>query len=124
MTRYIDSHTDFPVSDAVFFAGNVLQVELTGIPEGEANPVPGGAAEQMREILRQLDHKLEQVGANKDEVVSAKVYLQDMADSAAVNAVYKEYFGDHSPTFGEYGVDLRPGLLVEAAFVASIPTYE
>ncbi len=123
--RFIDVRTDFPVSNAVLYAGYVFQTELTGIPLGRTQAVPGGAAAEMREIFAQLDRELREIGLDKTHVVSVKLYLQDMQrDLPAVEDVYKEYFGAHTPNRGVYGVDLRPGILVEAAFVANVPVYE
>jgi len=123
--RFIDSHTDFPVSNAVVYTGSVFQTVLTGIPKGATHPVPGGAEAEIREIFRQLDHELAEVGIDKTQIGSVKIYLQDLKrDLEAVDRVYSEYFGSHAPSRGVFGVDLEPGILVEACFVASVPAYE
>lgn len=123
--RFIDSRSDFPVSNAVIYSGHVFQAVLTGIPKGETKPVPGGAATEMREIFRQLDRTLSEVGIDKTQIVSVKLYLQDLSrDLKAVDRVYAEYFGSHSPSCGVYGVDLQPGISIEAWFVATVPVYE
>src|SRR5215469_17618849 len=117
MMRIIDSHTDFPVSDAVFFVGNLFQTELKGIRKGATEPVPGGAAAELGEIFRQLDHELADLGIDKFQIGSVKLYLQNLEkDLPAVDTVYAEYFGSHSPTRGVYGCDLQAGILVEACF--------
>jgi enamine deaminase RidA (YjgF/YER057c/UK114 family) len=77
--RFIDSRSDFPVSNAVIYSGHVFQAVLTGIPKGETKPVPGGAATEMREIFRQLDRTLSEVGIDKTQIVSVKLYLQDLS---------------------------------------------
>jgi enamine deaminase RidA (YjgF/YER057c/UK114 family) len=125
MMRLIDPHTDFPVSDAVFFAGYVFQTELKGIPKGATEPVSGGAAAELREIFSQLDHKLADVGIDKLYIGCVKLYLQDLdRDLEDVDTVYAEYFGSHSPSRGVYGCDLPGAILIEASFVASVPVYE
>ena len=125
MMRLIDSHVDFPVSDAVFFAGSIFQTELKGIPKGATEAVPGGAAAELREIFMQLDGELAEVGIDKLHIASVKLYLQNLeGDLQAVDKVYAEYFGSHCPSRGVYGCDLPPGILVEASFVASVPVYE
>ena len=125
MMRVIDSHTDFPVSDAVFFAGNIFQTELKGIPKGATEPVPGGAAAELREIFQQLDHELAELGIDKLHIGSVKLYLQNLErDLPAVDRLYAGYFGSHCPSRGVYGCELQPGILVEACFVASVPAYE
>ena len=123
--RFVGVRTDFPVSNSVVYAGYVFQTELTGIPPGETQAVPGGAGAELREIFAQLDRVLKEVGLDKTHVVSAKLYLQDLQrDLPEVEEVCDKYFGSHRPSRGIYGVDLRPGLLVEAAFVANVPVYE
>lgn len=125
MMRLIDSHTDFPVSDAVVFAGNIFQTELRGVPKGATEPVPGGAGAELGEIFRQLDCELGQLGIDKTQIGSVKIYLQNLErDLPAVDQVYAAYFESHCPSRGVYGCDLPPGILVEAAFVASVPAYE
>ncbi len=123
--KCIDVRTDFPVSNAVTYCGNIFQAELNGIPEGETKAVPGGAAAETREIFSKLDRMLSELGVARTDVVSVKLYLQNLErDLAVIDPIYAEYFGSHCPTRGVYGVDLQPGLLVEAAVVANVPVYE
>ncbi len=120
--KFLRTSKTFPFSSAVITEGRLFESVLTGIPEGETRPVAGGVEAEMREIFRQLDALLEQAGLQRTHVASVRLYLQDVnRDIAAVNAVYKEYFGDHPPCRRAYGVDLQSGMLVEAAFVAEFP---
>jgi len=112
----------FPISAAVSYKGRVLETVLTGIPPGGDGPVPGGPAEEMREIFRQLDEILELAGLTKHHICSARLYLQHVnRDIGEVNEVYKAYFKGLAPNRRGYGVDLQVGMLVEAAFVAEFP---
>lgn len=123
--RFIDVRPDFPVSDSVLYAGHVLQAELTGIPPGQKQAVPGGAGAEMREIFAQLQHKLSELGLDKTSVVSCKLFLADVQrDLPAVDEAYVEFFGSHTPTRGVYGVELQQGILLEATFVVNVPVYE
>ena len=123
--KFIDTRPDFPVSNAVVYGGYVFQTDLTGVPPGEARAVPGGAAAEMGEIFRQLDRILGEVGAAKTDIVSARLYLENIKrDLDAVNAVYAGYFGSHAPSRAVYGVELEPGILVQAHFLANVPVYE
>lgn len=100
----------------------MMEAVLTGIPPGGNTPVSGGVGAEMREIFRQYDQLLEEAGIDRTAVVSVRLYLQDvMRDIAEVNAIYREYFGDHPPNRRAYGVDLQTGMLVEAAIVAELP---
>ena len=123
--QLIDTRADFPESSAVVYRGLTFQAELTGIPAGGNEPVPGGAGAELREIFRQLDGHLSGLGSDRTDVVSVKLYLQNLErDLDEVSRVYAEYFGQHRPSRGIYGVNLQPGLLVEASFVATVPEYE
>src|SRR3569623_3850217 len=53
--------------------------------------ISGGIAEQTRRTLENLKAVLETGGTTLDRVVKAYVYLKDMNDFAAMNAVYAEY---------------------------------
>ncbi len=120
--RFIDSDTNFPISSAVVHNGRVFEAVVTGIPDGESKPVPGGAAAEMREIFRQLDILLAEAGIDRRAVCTARLYLQDVrAEIAQVNVVWKEYFGDHPVVRRAYGVELQSGMRVEAAFTAELP---
>jgi enamine deaminase RidA (YjgF/YER057c/UK114 family) len=120
--KFIDVDSNFPICSAVVYKGKIFEAVVTGIPDGSNSPVPGGAAAEMREIFKQLDSLLAQVGLNKNHICSARLYLQHVnRDIGEVNEVYKEYFGKHTPNRRGYGVDLQAGMLVEAAFVAEFP---
>ena len=53
--------------------------------------INGGITEQTRRTLENLKAVLEAAGTTLDRVVKANVYLKDMNDFAAMNAVYAEY---------------------------------
>jgi len=113
---------DFRIDGAVITSGRLLETVLVGIPDGEEKPVEGGAAAEMREILKQLDEVLAAAGVDKTAVATARLYLQHVnRDIGEVNVVYRKYFGDHKPVRRAYGVDLQAGMLIEAAFVAELP---
>jgi 2-iminobutanoate/2-iminopropanoate deaminase len=120
--KFINTRGNFPFSDAVVHSGRVLETVLTGIPAGENSPVKGGIQAELREIFRQLDNILKQVGLPKTSIASVRLYLADVnRDIAAVNHTYAEYFGLHPPSRRAYGVTLQLGMLIEAAFVAEMP---
>jgi len=59
--------------------------------------VGGDAAAQARRALGNLKAVLEAGGAGLDGVLKTTVYLKDLRDFPAVNAVYAEVFGAHRP---------------------------
>ncbi|GIW72626.1 MAG: reactive intermediate/imine deaminase [Planctomycetota bacterium] len=78
-------------------AGNVIycsgQIPLT--PDGRL--VEGGIEAQTRQVLRNLAAVLEAAGASLADVVKTTVYLKDLGEFTAMNAVYAEVFGEHRP---------------------------
>ena len=64
-------------------------------------PSGGGLAPdtvaQARQALANLRAVLDAAGCGLDAVVKTTVFLTDLADFAAVNAVYAEAFGAHRP---------------------------
>jgi enamine deaminase RidA (YjgF/YER057c/UK114 family) len=120
--EFLFTSNTFPFSKAVVHTGRTLETVLTPIPDGQGAPVSGGVAAELREIFRQLDEVFAAARARKTNVVSVRLYLQDvMRDIAAVNEVYRDYFGTHPPNRRAYGVNLQAGMLIEAAFVAELP---
>jgi 2-iminobutanoate/2-iminopropanoate deaminase len=77
--------------DLVFLAGQV------GLDPATGKLVPGGAAEEAAQALRNLAAVLEAEGATLDDVVKTTVYLVDLGDGPAVNAVYAQAFSTPYP---------------------------
>ena len=53
--------------------------------------------DQTRQAIVNLKHVLEAAGAGLDRVVKTTVFIKDMNDFAALNAVYAELFGETKP---------------------------
>lgn len=56
-----------------------------------------GVEAQARQALRNLAAVLEAAGSSTDQVVKTTIFLADMADFAAVNAIYAETFSSTPP---------------------------
>ena len=54
-------------------------------------------AGQTRQVLAAIDRLLGDVGTDKSNLLSANIFLADMADFATLNGIYSEAFGDHRP---------------------------
>ena len=52
---------------------------------------------QTRQAISNLEQVLEAAGAGLDRVVKTTVFIKDMNDFAALNAVYAEMFGETKP---------------------------
>jgi len=59
--------------------------------------VPGGIAEQTRQSLLNVQAVLAQAGLTMEHVVKTTVFLKDMNDFAAMNAVYATFFPNNPP---------------------------
>ena len=53
--------------------------------------------DQTRQAIANLKQVLEAAGAGLDRVVKTTVFIKDMNDFAALNAVYAEMFGETKP---------------------------
>jgi 2-iminobutanoate/2-iminopropanoate deaminase len=74
----------------------------------------GDAAAQARQALTNLHAVLVAAGKTEADVIRVGVYLADMADYAAVNAVYAEFFSAPYPARTAIAVAALPlGALVE-----------
>jgi len=106
------------VGNLVFTAGQGGMDPVTG------QVVPGGIKEQTARTLDNLKAILEAAGSSLGQVVKATVYLKDMNDFAAMNAVYASYFGTDSDTLpARTTVEvarLPRNLLVEIDVVAEV----
>ncbi len=63
-----------------------------GLEPGTGELVAGGVAAQARQALANLGAVLAAAGLGPGNLVKATVFLTDMADFAAVNQVYAEFF--------------------------------
>ena len=59
--------------------------------------IDGDIATQTRQVLTNLSKVLEAAGVSLDHVVKTTVYLADMNDFAAMNAVYGTFFTSPAP---------------------------
>jgi 2-iminobutanoate/2-iminopropanoate deaminase len=57
----------------------------------------GGIVEQTRQSLTNLKHVIESAGSSMVNVVKTTVFLKDMNDFQAMNAVYEEFFKSEPP---------------------------
>ena len=82
--------------------------------------VDGGIEVQTRQVLRNMQAVLDAAGLTLANVVKTTVFLQDMTEFAAMNAVYAECFGDHAPARSTVEVAKLPlGAKVEIECIAA-----
>ena len=100
--------------DRVFTAGQVAHG-----PDGAV--VRGGIAEQTPQVLANLRACLAAAGCDLDDVQKVKVFLADLADFEAFNAVYREAFTAPYPGAGRpCRSGYLPALLIEVEAVARL----
>ena len=108
-----------PYSQAVAAGGMIYcsgQIPL----HPENGTIPEGIEAQTRQVLRNLDAVLKAGGSDLGGVVKTTVFLKDMNDFAAMNAVYAEFFPAQPPARSAIqAVRLPKDVLVEIEAVAA-----
>jgi 2-iminobutanoate/2-iminopropanoate deaminase len=102
---------------AVYTAGQV------GFDPATGDLVQGAIKEQTLQALTNLKNILEASGTSLASVVKTTVFMKDLNDFAAMNAVYAEFFNEAPPARSTVQVAALPkGALVEIEAVAVIPS--
>jgi 2-iminobutanoate/2-iminopropanoate deaminase len=109
-----------PYSQAIQ-SGNLLFVSGQ-IPINPATgEISGDISEQTRRVLENLKSILLAAGATSTDVLKTTVFLKNLDDFNAMNAVYGEYFAGDAPARSSIEVSRIPrGALVEIEAIAVI----
>ena len=105
-----------PYSQGIAASGQILFVSgQIPIDPATGNLVEGGITAQTRQSLTNVKAVVEAAGLTMDHVAKTTVFLQNMADFAAMNAVYAEFFTEGNyPARSAVEVGALPkGALVE-----------
>jgi 2-iminobutanoate/2-iminopropanoate deaminase len=103
------------VGNLVFTSGQIPLHPQTGDIVGET------AAEQARQVLQNLQAVLQAAGASLQNVVKTTIFLTDLSQFAAVNAVYAEFFPENPPARSTVQVAALPrGVQVEIEAIAIV----
>ena len=81
-----------PYSAAVRAGDFIYTAGQLGITPADGDFVAGGIEAETRQALKNLQAVLQAAGASLENVVKTTVFLRDMNDFAAMNAVYAEFF--------------------------------
>ena len=97
-------------NDTVYLCGQV------------AADAEAGITEQTQTMLDKVDALLEQAGSGREHLLSATLYIRDMKDFAAMNAVWDNWVpAGHAPARACVEARMaRPELLVEVSVVAAV----
>ena len=86
-----------PYAQAVAHGGVLYCSGQIALDPSTGTIVEGDVAAQARQVLANLDAVLRAGGSSRAGVLKCNVFLRDMVDFAAVNAVYAAFFGDARP---------------------------
>jgi 2-iminobutanoate/2-iminopropanoate deaminase len=86
-----------PYSHGVRAGGFVFTSGQVGLDPATGALVPGGIEAETRRTLLNLQAVLEAGGSGLDRVVKTSVFLADLKEFAAMNAVYASFFPGDKP---------------------------
>jgi len=103
-------------------AGSVLYVSGTLALGADGKLVGAGDVRaQTRHVLESIKSVLAAAGGRMSDIAFNQIFLKDLADYAAMNEVYREYFPSNPPARYCIRADLvRPEFLVEIASTAHL----
>jgi 2-iminobutanoate/2-iminopropanoate deaminase len=109
-----------PYSQAVA-ANNMLYVSgQIPIDQSSGAIISGDISKETRQVMENLKHILNAAGVGFDAVVKCSIFMTDMHNYAAINAVYAEYFDENNaPAREAVQVSALPkGVNVEISCIA------
>lgn len=108
-----------PYSQAIVANGMVFTAGQVPLIPGEGQLVEGDIQAQAKQALENVKAVLEAAGSSLANVVKVTVFLQDMGDFAAMNAIYAQYFTDAPPARSAVEVAKLPlGARIEIEAIA------
>ena len=110
-----------PFSEAVR-AGNLLFLSgQIGLVPGTMELTPGGIQPETRQTLQNIKATLEKYDSSMSRVIKCTVFLADIAEWAAMNEVYLEFFPDQLPARSALGTSgLALGARTEIECIAAL----
>ncbi len=110
-----------PYSQGVRAGGLLFCSGQTPLDPATGKLVEGDVTAQARRVLDNLSAVLKAADVTFADVVKTTIFLVDMNDFAAVNAVYKERVGDVAPARSTIAVAALPmGARVEIEAIAAL----
>ena len=99
--------------DTVYCSGQIPLDPLTGAV------VEGGLEAQAHQMFRNVKAVLAEAGLSLQNVVKTTVFMTDLGQFGALNAIYAEYFAEPYPARSCVEVSALPkGVLVECEVIA------
>lgn len=108
-----------PYSQAVEANGTLYISGQIPVDVNTGKFVEGGIKEQTEQVLKNVGYILEAAGYTYDNVVKTTCLLSDIADFAAMNEVYAQFYKTECPARAAFAVKSLPmGALVEIETIA------
>ena len=109
-----------PYSQARIAGGLVYTSGQIGIIP-ETGAVAEGLEAQAHQVFKNLTELLKAAGSDMSKVVKTTVFINDMNDFAAINAIYAQYFAEPYPARSCVEVARLPkDVLVECELIAEL----
>ncbi|KIP03828.1 hypothetical protein PHLGIDRAFT_222879 [Phlebiopsis gigantea 11061_1 CR5-6] len=103
------------VGDLLFASGSL------GLDPAVGKMVEGGVEAQAEQALKNMKTIVEAGGSEVGKIVKTTVFLANMDDFVAVNAIYSRFFGEHKPARSAVQVARLPlNALFEIECIASL----
>jgi 2-iminobutanoate/2-iminopropanoate deaminase len=110
-----------PYNQAIRAAGLVFCAGQVGLEPASGTLVDGGVEAQARRAMENLSAVLEAAGTSVDRIVKTTIFVTDLGDFAAVNAVYGSFFEADPPARSTVQVAGLPGgAVVEIEAIALV----
>lgn len=110
-----------PYSVAIRSGGLVFASGQVGLDPKTGELVSGGIEAETRQALTNLSHVLEAADSSLTRVLKTTVFLQDMAEFAAMNSTYGSFFPHEPPARSTVAVASLPkGGRVEIDVIAAV----
>jgi 2-iminobutanoate/2-iminopropanoate deaminase len=111
-----------PYSQGIAVDGFVFCSGQIGLDPATGELVGGGVEAQADRALRNLTAVLDAAGLAMADVVKTTLFLADIGDFGAVNAIYAKHMPDPPPARSTFAVGALPkGALVEVEAIARRP---
>lgn len=124
MSRYVITAENAPQAIGPYSAGIragefIFASGSLGVDPETGEFIPGGIEAQTRQALKNLEQVLMAGGGSLKSIVKTTVFMQDLSQFGAMNAVYAEFFPDEPPARSTVEVAALPkGAAVEIEAIA------
>lgn len=110
-----------PYSQAIIAGGMLFASGQIPLDPATGTIVSGGIEAQAHQAFTNVKNLLEAAGTTMSHVIKVTVFMADMADFAAVNAIYAQYFTEPYPARSAVAVKQLPkGALIEVDVIAQM----